>query len=469
VRQRRHIGGWGGAPFPLLGLLGLLALLVMTLAGCALPQPFGGVPAQNCVSQRQGSLGVEGGIVVALAAFDPTAADHTSALYGVRANDGALAWSCASTTYAGWNDARLVNGVVYAIAGTEFPKEGPLKTRTHGVYAIRPRDGHQLWSYSFQAGSTSQLAFDGGMLYVSAITDDGASSHSNLYAIHTSNGALAWAESFSEMLGQPIIVDHHLVTVITTTRGQELRALNESDGATLWTDPLASGAYLGSWLSLNGALYFSDGDALTALDGASGATRWTQAGFSNISSQLFSAQGAILFSANTNVFAFDQTSGAMRWSAVVADKPTLVQVSDQAAYAVTQGPDSLPDHLFALNLSTGDVLWQRDTPMSGAITPTADAGAYLTISTGAQKLADVEALDQRGALRWTYTGTSPYSGVALIPMGDAVFCVWQGLQARVSPLTLTSVTRLRASDGVAQWTTQLPASNAFPLPPLLIS
>src|SRR6185437_13191994 len=147
--------------------------------------------------------------------FDPTSANHTSALYGVRGGDGALAWSCASTTYAGWNDAQLVNGVVYAIAGTESIKEGPLKAHAHGIYAIRPRDGRQLWSYSFQAGATSRLTFDGGMLYVSAITDNGASSHSNLYAIHTSTGALAWSESFSEMLGQPIIVDHHIVVIVT--------------------------------------------------------------------------------------------------------------------------------------------------------------------------------------------------------------------------------------------------------------
>ena len=467
-QRRRRIGGWLGASFP---LLCLLSLLVTTLAGCAIPQPFTSVPAQNCVSQRQGALGAGGGIVVALAAFDPTSANHTSALYGVRGSDGALAWGCASSTYAGWNDAQLVNGVVYATAGTESTREGPLKTHTHGVYAIRPDDGHQLWSYSFQAGAASQLAFDGDMLYVSAITDNGATSHSNLYAIHTSNGALAWSESFSEMLGQPIIVGHHLIVVVTTTNGQELRALSESDGGTLWSDPLASGAFLGAWLSLNGALYFNDGDALMAIDGASGATRWTQPGFSTISSRLFSAQGAILFSANTSVFAFDQASGAMRWSAVLADKPALIQVSDQAAYAVTQGPDSFPDHLFALNPSTGDVLWQRDTPMSGAITPSADAGAYLTISVGAQKLANVEALDQHGGLRWTYTGTSPYAGVALIPSGDAVFYVWQALQAGVSvnPLTITYITRLRASDGVAQWTTQLPADNTSALPPLLIS
>jgi outer membrane protein assembly factor BamB len=159
----------------------------------------------------------------------------------------------------------------------------------------------------------------------------------------------------------------------------------------------------------------------------------------------------------------------MRWSAVLANKPTLLQVSDQFAYATTsQASDGVPDHLFALDVGSGDVRWQRDAPFAASVTPDASGNTYLTISTGAQKLADVEALDQRGALRWTYTGTSPYSGVALIPTGDAVYYIWQGLQARVNPLTLTYVTRLRASDGAVQWTTQLPADNTSPLPPLLI-
>jgi outer membrane protein assembly factor BamB len=445
----------------------------VTLAGCDLPQPFVSVPAQHCVSQRQGALGAGGGVIIPLMANDPTSSDHTSALYAVRASDGALAWSCASTTYAGWDDARLVNGVVYAIAGTAPTKDAPAPTHVHAIYAMRPQDGRQLWSYSFRAGSTSALTFDGGMLFVSATTADGASSHGNLYAIRVATGALALNASIGETLGDPIIVDHRIVILVTTASGRELRAISESDGAAVWTYPLLGNQSPAPWLTLNGMLYFSTGAALTAIDGATGATRWTQSGFANMRGQLFSAQGAILFSASQSVFAFDQASGAMRWSAVLGAQPQLLAVSEQMAYAVTQGPDGIPDRLYALNISTGDVLWQRAAPFAAVVTPAVGADVYLTISTGAETLANVVALDQRGGVRWTYKGASPYANGALIPAGATLYYVWQAFRsgsgiADNTPV-ITYVTALRMSDGSAQWTTPLPAHNTYLLPPLLVS
>jgi outer membrane protein assembly factor BamB len=456
-------------------LLGLLALAVGLLAGCQPPQLPGSVAAQSCVSQQRGSLGASGGLVVALSALDPTTTDHTSALYGVRASDGAVAWSCATSTYAGWDDAQLVNGVVYALAGTAPTKDAPAPTHAHGLYAIRPHDGQQIWSYSFQAGSTSPLAFDGGLAFFTADTADGSAIHSDLYAIHTSNGALAWSESFENFAGQPIVVDHRLIVPILATNtqvsqpSQELRAVGMSDGSTLWSAMLPGGDELTSWLSLGDTLYYTDGAALTALDATTGKTRWTQPDVSNMSSQLFNADGAILFSASQSVFAFDQASGAMRWSAVLNNRPQLLMASSSLAYATTQDSTGVANRLYALDIQTGDVRWQQDAPFAASVTPDASGATYLTISTGPQKLASVVALDPRGALHWTFKGRSPYAGLALLPTGDAIYYVWQDFQlGGVNAPITTYVTCLRASDGVALWTTPLAARNAMPLPPLLV-
>jgi outer membrane protein assembly factor BamB len=459
------------------GLIGLLALALGLLAGCQPTKLPGSVAAQNCISQRSGTFGASGGLVVALRANDPTSADHTSALYGVRASDGAVAWSCASSTYAGWDDAQLVNGVIYALAGTAPTKDAPAPTHAHGLYAIRPHDGQQLWSYSFQAGSTSALAFDGGLAFFTAVTADGSAIHSDLYAIHTSNGALVWSESFGHFAGQPIVVDHRLIVPIlaTDTQGsqptQELRAISMLDGSTLWSITLSGGDELASWLSLGDTLYYTDGAALTALDATTGKTRWTQPGVSNMNSPLFSAAGAILFSASQSVFAFDQASGAMRWSAVLNNRPQLLTASSSLAYAATQDSIGVANRLYALDIQTGDVRWQHDAPFAASVTPDASGATYFTISTGPQKLASVVALDPRGALRWTYKGQSPYAGLALIPTGDVIYYVWQDFQTGITvnaPVN-TYVTYLRASDGVVLWTTLLAARNAMPLPPLLIA
>lgn len=448
-------------------LVGLLALLSCMLAGCgALPLPFGATPAQQCVTQQVGSLGAGGGVIVPLAANDPTASDHTSGLYAVRASDGALAWSCATTTWAGWDDAQMVNGTLYALAGTAPTKDAPAPMHAHAIYAIRPQDGEQLWSYSFQAGSTSQLAFDDGLIFVASVTADASSSHSDLYAIHVATGALAWQASFSETLGQPVIVGNRIVVSVTAGARVELRALRESDGATLWTHSLPDHTQLDSWLSQNGALYFTDGSSLTALDGANGAVRWQQQGFTNLSGRLFSAHGDILFATGVSVLAFDMFTGSMRWSAVLGGQARLMAVTNTTAYAFTQGADGFNDHLFALSLSTGDALWQRSTPVAGTVAPAANASVYVTTSTGARLLANVIALDAHGARRWMYSGSSPYPDGALIPSGGAVYYVWQADPAHDAHTT-TYVTSLRASNGATLWTRALPAYNTTALAPLL--
>jgi outer membrane protein assembly factor BamB len=455
------------------GALALFATLLLTLlAGCALPPlPLPDtVPAQRCVAQRQGTLGAGGGVIVPLTALDPTSAHHTSALYGVRASNGAIAWSCASTTYAGWGDAQVYNGVLYAIAGTEPTKDAPARTHVHAIYAIRPYDGAQIWSYSFRAGTTSRLTFDGGMIFVSAISTDGASSHSNLYAIHAATGALAWEASFSDAIGQPIIVSHRILApsaASVTSAGQTLLAIDESDGSTTWSASLPTKGSPVAWLVQGSALYLSDGSALIAVDGATGAIRWTQQAVDSVTSSLFSAQGAILFSARMSVLAFDAKTGALRWSAVVGAAPQLVAVRDQVAYAVTQGPDGALDTLFALDASSGDVLWQRDAASASAITPGQSGDAYLVSVAGTMKLGSVVALDPHGRARWIYNGSSPFPAGALISTSAALYYVWQDSPS--ADTQATYITCLRPTDGAALWTTALPALNAYALPPLLAS
>ena len=459
-----------GAALSVFGALALLMSLLMTLlAGCGMPPLPDSVPAQSCAGQRQGTLGAGGGVIVPLSALDPTSSYHTSALYGVRASDGAIVWSCASTTYAGWDDAQLHNGVLYAIAGTAPTKDAPAPTHVHAIYALRPQDGSQLWSFSFRAGTTSRLTFDGGLIFFSATSTDGASSHSNLYAVSAATGALAWDASFGDTIGQPVIVSHRILTPAATTSGQSLLAIDESGGSTDWSVALPENGPPASWQVQGSDLYVSDGSALIAVDGATGAIRWKQQAVDSVTSALFSAQGSILFSARMSVLAFDMKTGALRWSAILGARPQLMAVSGQVAYAVTRGSDGLPDALFALDVSSGDVVWQRGVSGVGAIAPEPGDGAYLTSlnnATGALKAANVVALDQRGRAHWTYKGSSPYLDGALIPTSAALFYVWQSAPGGDTPVA-TYVTSLRLTNGSPLWTTTLPALNASPAEPLL--
>lgn len=463
----RWARGWRGR----VGVALALALVAaLALAGCAAPTlPFTGVPAQQCVAQRHGDLGAGGGVVVPLAAFDPVAKYHTSGLYAVRADSGALAWSCATTTYTGWDDAQVVNGTLYAIAGTEYAKEGPLPTHVHGLYAIRPRDGKQLWAYSFQAGSTSPLAFDQGTIFVSSATTDGASEHSNLYAVQESNGSLAWKESFGDTVGQPLIAGGHILLTVNDPSGPQLRALSERDGSQLWSVALPSADAASALIMAGGQVAYYQDATITTLDAASGRTLWTHDAPANITRSLVAASGAIVFATRQSVFAYDSASGALRWSAVLGANPWVEAATAQAVYVVTQTADSQPVRAFALAASSGDILWQHGMTSLSALA-LGGADPYLLIPTGANKLTTLVALDAQGGERWRYDSQNPYNMAALIPHGANLYYIWQGLEAAVyvNPTTITFVTCLRAADGSALWTTPLPARNTWFMQPLVV-
>ncbi len=187
-----------------------------------------------------------------------------------------------------------MGGTLYAIAGTEFAKEGPMPTHVHGLYAMRPRDGKQLWAYSFQAGSTSPLAFDKGTIFVSSVTANGASSHGNLYAIAEQDGALAWKESFGDTVGQPLIVGGHILLTVNDPAGPQLRALSERDGSQLWSVALPSLDAASTLLVNGGQVAYSQDATITTLDAASGRTLWTHDAPANITSSLVAAIGRAL-------------------------------------------------------------------------------------------------------------------------------------------------------------------------------
>jgi outer membrane protein assembly factor BamB len=449
----------------------LLAPLSAALAACDVSLPFvSATPQQNCVAQQRGALGADGGVIIPLAARDPTSSFHTSALYALRARDGSLAWSCASTTYAGWDDVQMVNGVVYAIAGTEPTRDFPAGVHAHGVYAIRPQDGKQLWSYSFQAGSTSTLAFDGHLLFVSGVTADASGNQSALYAIHTDSGSLAWQVSFSGALGPPFIVAHHVI-VPATSGDQALRGLREDNGATVWSKRIGSSAQPASPLMLDGALYLLDDNAatLTAIDGASGATRWTQPIPGTTTGQIVAAPGALIVPTGQGLLALDPTTGATRWSAALGGEPRPLRVAGQTIYAVSWTSNNTPDRLYALRAADGRQLWSRDVSklVSLGLLPGAGDQIYLTEPTRSRLLESVVALDQRGGDRWRYDGQSPYNSGAILTSGDALYYIWEASQAGANPTDTTYVTRLRVTDGAALWQAALPALNADPVAPLL--
>lgn len=388
----------------------------------------------------------------------------------MRQRDGSIAWSCASTTYAGWDDVRLVGKTVYALAGNDGVRDGPPPVHVHAIYALRSQDGSQLWSYSFRTELTSGLAIDNGMMVVGDETfDSGAQrlpgGHSELVALRASDGGVAWIHTFDGLIHEPLTVAHRILVAYQTGSGQQLLALRESDGAELWSIALSVGVTQPTLGVVGHTIYgyFPDANLLMAIDGAHGVTRWTQKLTGAVSGPVDIEPNAILSVADMSVAAYDPATGAQRWSVALDDTPRGEWEIGKTVYVLTATAQNTPSHLLALNATTGSQRWQRD--MSAYVSLGLQRGvgdqAYLTVPTGPHLLETVVALTASGAARWSYNGQSLYNAGVLIPQGATLYYIWQAPAAGVSVNApdITYVTSLRAADGSKAWESTMPLYN----------
>ena len=132
----------------------------------------------------------------------------------------------------------------------------------------------------------------------------------------------------------------------------QLAALDWRNGDTLWSVSLkaSSGPVCG-----NGVLYVAAGDAVHALDAATGASRWTAAASSTISLVLLSG-GRVLAIGPGRVQAFDAASGASAWTRALEDAgyPVGAVVAGDALFV------SFSDGVVRrVALADGQLAWSR--------------------------------------------------------------------------------------------------------------
>jgi outer membrane protein assembly factor BamB len=470
----------------LVALVGLAALMSGALAACG-PFGFSTVPQQSCKARSTGALGPAGGVVVPLAARDPTDTAHNvSALYALDGTDGKLTWSCVSTTYAGWNDVQQVGGVIYALAGTE-PNRGGAATHAHAIYAIRPREGKQLWEYSFLAGSTSPMTFGDGMLFTSTVTGGlpaGPPGHQNpatppsqqtaLLALRTSSGALAWSENLDGAFGEPFVVGRQ-VFVLLSSQSEEwvLRTYDAENGRVTWSLKLGTPDELVEVTHSDSALYAMVDQVLKSLDGANGATRWMRTLPVPMTGLIQLDASAVLIPTDRALYAYDLASGAPRWSAAIDRNTTTWLAPDQRIYALSENANNTPDRLIALDGTTGKTLWSRDVSglQSLGLSLGASGTLYLTEPTRAQLDETVVAMDARGGEQWRHDGPSPYNNGEILLSSGNLYYIWQAPNgvAGTNTADVTYVTCLSVTDGAVRWQTALPGVNGDPVGPLVAS
>lgn len=249
--------------------------------------------------------------------------------------------------------------------GTIYTDYGP-----RVMVARRPEDGQTKWS--FETSSTVGC----GMVTSFAIGPDdtlyfgasGGCSHQEFFAL-TPQGKLKWRTDLNSDCGPPAIGQDGTVYVGVKNGYQKFFALNQINGATLWTFQTTNNTISindSPVIDKNNIIYAgaSDGYPYALTNGSN--VKWQfKAGASIDSAAVAGADGSIYFGAGINIFALNP-SGTQQWrfpltNSVMASSPLLsaagvlyfVTESGLTALQVESGPAYSPWPMMGRDLRRG--------------------------------------------------------------------------------------------------------------------
>lgn len=406
-------------------------------------------------------------------------AGASTAVDALRTSNGSLLWR--STIDGAVGDQPVVaDGVVYVISSTDI---------TASLYALRESDGSQLWHYTSNGPEMSTPVVDNGVVYLGTQED-------KVLALRASSGTLLWQYSDNGVgLLSPDLVDGVVYVTANDEKPGNIYALRASDGRLLWH--YSAGASLNWTTVIDGVAYVTSQDGtLAALSTSNGHQLWQRAlGGGNIGTlwQPIQAVGGVLYVATTKMseptastsapglvpqtlaigslfwgnlqvvparqtvpykegvstlYAIQAANGTILWHFTMNNgKNGMVgwlSVGDGVIYASVMDistPDTNKGHIYALQSTTGSLLWHHDdnnTSPSAAVL----ANGVIYVSAYSQDSNDaVYALRAHdGSVLWRHG------------MGQTIFNapVLNGATVYVGTID-GSVYALRADNGVVEW------------------
>lgn len=289
----------------------------------------------------------------------------------------------------------------------------------HGLYALRAQSGSTLWRFETASPVQSEPAYDADLDVVYFGSNDGA-----LYCVHASDGTLVWRfSSGAEVARKPVLDGERL---FFGNAADNLFAVSRRTGQPLWhvhrTPALGMeiSGYAGPAVDRGMVLFaYSDGH-VGAYDVRDGSEKWIPVDLSAEAEAARGAealryldvdttpvvddlgpQGRVVYVASYvgGVYALDQERGAPVWKNDKATGVTDLALWREPAHAPRPGtPDYAPSGppvaerkivlassgatgLWALDPSTGRMLWRVPIPEGGITAPVAVAGALLVGTT----------------------------------------------------------------------------------------
>lgn len=295
-----------------------------------------------------------------------------------------------------------------------------------------------LWEASSNGGGIMGMAIDDDVLYF-ATKDPGA-----VVAVDRTTGAVLWTSGLGEesTVFGPAPAGNVVAVGVWASGANGVVGLDAATGAERWrvaTESLPKAPTLAE-----GTLYVvAEGGLraapeLLALDAQSGAERWRvqPPASAELGDQAAVADGVVVAGA----LAFDAANGQQLWAFTGTDAPSFDPVIHGGAVLIVDLPT-----VWAVDLRTGQPLWELSGPSQGGGIAAADGSVYIGFGD------EVRAVElPSGAARWS----APVSGVAGSPVvanGVVYSAVWRAATDR----TPHSLHAFDATTGTSLWTLEL--------------
>ena len=175
---------------------------------------------------------------------------------------------------------------------------------TAGLEARSPADGYVFWSTAIEG--TTWLKAGHGLVF--------AAGNGQLRAIDSTTGLLKWSVTVREELRRMTTTS----TAIVVNAGEEIRALQLTDGADLWR--MRPGAPVSTSVAVDGTLAVAGltDHTLLAFDLTSGAERW-RVKLDEVPIAIAAGQNRVYIGwANVTLNAFEQATGRVSWRSTMA-------------------------------------------------------------------------------------------------------------------------------------------------------
>jgi outer membrane protein assembly factor BamB len=284
-------------------------------------------------------------------------------LFAVNTSTGEILWR--NPTGPGYVGPVIDGDVVYI--GTSSHGYDPTNEY---IYAIDRFTGEELWQRKIYGGIAESIQFDEEKVYFCSDV---------IYALNKADGSINWTYQMdSYVVTKPILKDN---AFYTASSGGKLIKVRATDGSRIWSRTLSAGPWDNSITADDkGRIFLAIyGDqTMNAYSEDDGYLLWSYA-LHGRSLSFNAYHNDVVFIADTAgyVYALDAVDGTLRWEKKLGNTFDISSPSLSGGLLFIGTRDGTEGAFFALNETTGELVWKYTVGASVTAPPTIADGLLL--------------------------------------------------------------------------------------------